>query len=158
MLAGAYRVSTTILKGNQAMREATILIADDDRQFRAALRTRLTNMGFSVAEAVDGVGLLNQCPTGWVDAIILDQEMPNGDGMATAQVIRRETNVPIIFLSGRDRSHFLDIVSRLPDVYYLPKPLDSEKLKGLLECVLRPKASAPPACADATHGIAADVH
>lgn len=140
------------------MREATILIADDDRQFRAALRTRLTSMGFSVAEAVDGVSLLNQCPTGWVDAIILDQEMPNGDGMATAQVIRRETDVPIIFLSGRDRSHFVDIVSRLPDVYYLPKPLDSEKLRSLLSCVIQAGPSASTETADSLHGIVSNVH
>jgi two-component system, OmpR family, response regulator len=122
------------------VKRPTILIADDDPHMRAALRKRLASLGYDVVEAPDGLGVLSQCPQGWVDLILLDLRMPNGDGRSVARVIRRETDVPIVFLSGRDREEFRAIVANLPNVYYLPKPLDDEKLRALLTSLL-PKKS-----------------
>jgi len=114
------------------MKKPLILIADDDRSFRSALRARLTNWGYSVIESSDGLGVIARSLRENPDAIILDHEMPNGDGCCIARFNRRERNVPIVFVSGRDREAFRATVYGMPDTYYLPKPLDSRKLESLL--------------------------
>jgi len=117
------------------MGKATILIADDDRNSRTALHTRLSSTGYDVVETKDCLGVLSQHPEGWADVLILDHEMPSGDGRSVARVIRHQSDIPIVFLSGHDREEFRAIVTELPDVYYLPKPLDDDKLAALLEAL-----------------------
>lgn len=124
------------------MKKPTILIADDEPHLRAALRKRLTTCGYDVVESSDGIGVLNQCPEGWVDLIIMDHGMPNGDGRSVARVIRNQTDIPIVFLSGCDREEFRAIVKELPDVYYLQKPLDAAKLAELMEALLEQPVAA----------------
>ena len=118
------------------MTKPTILIADDDPHIRTVMRKRLTAFGYEVAESSDGLSALSQCPKGWVDLVILDHVMPNADGRSVARMIRRETDAPIVFVSGRGRDEFCSILAELPDAYYLPKPLDDEKLKSLLNSLL----------------------
>jgi DNA-binding response OmpR family regulator len=118
------------------MRKPTILVADDDRHVRAAIRRRLVAMGYGVMECGDGLGVLRSCADGQVDAVILDHGMPNGDGRSVARIIRNESDVPIIFVSGFGRSEFRAIVHELPDVYYLGKPFDECRLASLLDSVL----------------------
>jgi len=118
------------------MKRPKILVADDDRATRSALRTRLTTWGYAVVEATDGLGVITQAARESIDAIILDHGMPNGNGRSVARMIRRECEAPIIFLSGHDRESFRDTVWALPDAYYLPKPLEPDRLKELLtSCV-----------------------
>ena len=115
------------------MKRPAILIADDDGHVRSALRKRLSAMGYRVMESDDGLGVISHTPLDRFAAIILDHEMPNGDGRSIARVIRHETDVPIIFLPGQNREEFRSITMQLPEVYFLKKPLDSEKLSDLLE-------------------------
>jgi DNA-binding response OmpR family regulator len=118
------------------MKRPKILVADDDRGMRSALKTRLTAWGYTVLEAPDGLGVIRQVIADGIDAIILDHGMPNGNGRSVARMIRRECEAPIIFLSGHDRESFRDTVYALSDAYYLPKPLEPDRLKELLKsCV-----------------------
>ena len=128
------------------MRKPTILVADDDRCIRSALRKRLTANGYHVLESPDGLGVIAQYLKEPVDAIILDHEMPNGDGRSVAHLIRKESDVPIVFVSGHSREEFRRIVMRLPDVYFLPKPFDAAKLLDLLASVIQtPRRLGDPA-------------
>ena len=127
------------------MKKPTILIADDDRSVRAALRKRLTANGYRVLETSDGLGVIAQCLKEPVDAILLDHEMPNGDGRSIAPLIRKECDVPIVFVSGHPREEFRTTVMRLPDVYFLPKPFDAAKLLDLLASVIHLRRAASPA-------------
>ena len=124
------------------MKKPTILIADDNPHVRVAMRKRLTALGYAVVEAPDGLGVLSQCPKGSVDLVLLDHGMPNGDGRSIARVVRHETDVPIVFVSGHGRDEFRSIMLDLPDVYYLPKPLDNEKLQALLASLVPAKGAA----------------
>jgi len=115
------------------MKKPKILIADDDKNLRIALGKRLTSWGYSVVESHDGLNVVGQCHREAVEAMILDYEMPNGDGQTIARMLRHESDVPIVFVSGHDREEFRGIVSALPDVYYLSKPIDHERLRSLLK-------------------------
>jgi CheY-like chemotaxis protein len=118
------------------MARPRILVADDNPHVRKALRVRLAAMGCDVVEAADGLGVLREFPRARFAAILLDHEMPSGDGRSIAQVVRKENDVPIVFLSGHNREDFRSIVMRLPNVYFLPKPLDERRLAALLSSLI----------------------
>lgn len=122
--------------------QATILVAGDERDVRRALSARLSALGCRVIEAASGLAVLTQHLSEPVDVVILDHPMPTGDGRSIARVVRNESAVPIVFLSGQDREHFREIVMELPDVYYLPKPLEWHKLEALLDALVRPREPA----------------
>lgn len=114
----------------------TVLIADDDRDWMCALRTRLKSRGYGVVECRDGLSAISKSRQQAVDALVLDHEMPLGDGRTIARNIRRHTAAPIIFISGHARDEFRDTVLRIPDTYYLSKPVDDARLFGLLESLV----------------------
>ena len=118
------------------MRQTTVLIADDDVNVRTALRIRLKAQGYRVIECWDGIGVLSKCHKEHVDAMVLDYEMPAGDGQSIAHRVRQQCTTPIVFLSGHDVEEFRTTVTQLPDTYYLPKPLGNLKLTPLLESVI----------------------
>jgi two-component system, OmpR family, response regulator len=115
--------------------QRTILVADDDDHVRKAVRLRLRAGGFNVVEAESGLETLREYRAQPLDAILLDFDMPGGDGKTVARTIRAQSDVPIVFISGYPREQFRKIVHQLPDVYFLAKPLDASRLAELLESV-----------------------
>ncbi|HMQ16089.1 MAG TPA: response regulator [Phycisphaerae bacterium] len=126
------------------MPEPAILLADDDPHFRKAAARRLHAWGFGVVECADGVGAIARAAAGVYDAIILDQMMPAGDGLSIVARLRERTDAAIIFVSGCERERFRQAVLAARDVYYLPKPVDFERLRELLDTLI-PKAGTRPA-------------
>lgn len=125
------------------MKKRKALIADDDRHVRVALKTRLESWGYNVVETANGFEVMALATRESVDVLILDHEMPLGDGQAIARVLRQETDVPVIFLSGHPREEFRDITASLHNVHFVPKPFDGEALKQLLDSVLNCPATLP---------------
>jgi len=118
------------------MKKKKILIADDDRHLRRSLRKRLKDWGYDVVESSDGLGVIAQATQAQVDALILDHQMPSGDGREIAYMIRQETDAPIILLTGHDKSNFRGLLEELHSVFYLSKPLESDRLRDILESSL----------------------
>lgn len=83
---------------------ANIMVVDDDRHSRQLLQFILTNAGYSVIEAEDGLEALEKLESIQADLIILDVLMPKMDGFDTIYHIRenpRLADLPVIFLSSR---------------------------------------------------------
>ena len=120
------------------MKKPTILIVDDNRNVRTALRVRLSALGYRVVESADGLGVLQERPKGTADVTNLDHEMPNGDGHPVAGMVRIESDGPVVFLSGHDLEEFRSIVMQLPEVCDLPKPPDGERMSQLLASIVEP--------------------
>ncbi len=118
------------------MQATKILIADDDRDMRTALRLRLEQQGYAVDECADGLGACARSRAATYDAIILDHNMPLGEGRDIAVRLRGHTPAPIIFISGSSPEDFREIVMSLPETYFVRKPFDEQKLAELLESVL----------------------
>ena len=97
------------------MKKPTILIVDDDRNVRTALRVRLLALGYHVLEGADRLGALQECTKGTADTIILDHQMPDGDRRWVARMVRNESDVPAVTPSGRDRREFRTMATKLPD-------------------------------------------
>lgn len=120
------------------MRRKRILIADDDEAFLEALAIRLGKEDFEVAMAQDGYQALVQALERPLDLIILDINMPCGDGLSVQERLRKmaRVSVPIIYITGEksDRVHFLSHQRGAFAVFY--KPLDTAKFMRTVKAAL----------------------
>ena len=81
---------------------ATILVVDDEPGIRLALRYVLEQNDFEVIEAIDGGDGIDQFRKNKPDVVVLDILMKPMDGYDACERIRRESDVPIIFLSSKN--------------------------------------------------------
>jgi two-component system response regulator MprA len=120
------------------MQGVRILIADDDRAVRDALRRALTLGGYEVELADGGQQALDAMATAAPDAIVLDIGMPDVDGLEVCRRLRRAGDrVPILMLTARDA-----IADRIEGLDagaddYLVKPFDVGELRARLRALLR---------------------
>ena len=79
-----------------------ILIVEDDPSIQALLHDFITEAGYSVALAADGVEALAKYSQQDFDLVLLDIMLPKFDGYGVCEVIRQKSDVPIIMLSALD--------------------------------------------------------
>ena len=115
-----------------------ILVVDDDRSVRDALRRALTLAGYEVQMAEGGQQALTQAATAVPDAVVLDVGMPDIDGIEVCQRLRRGGNrVPVLMLTARDAiADRIDGLDAGADDY-LVKPFDVGELKARLRALGR---------------------
>ncbi|HEV3408025.1 MAG TPA: response regulator transcription factor [Gaiellaceae bacterium] len=117
-----------------------VLVVDDERPVREALRRALELEGYDVELAADGYEALDRLDRGEVDpdAVVLDVLMPGVDGLDVCRTLRRTGNrVPVLMLTARaevaDRVAGLD--AGADD--YVVKPFALEELFARLRALLR---------------------
>jgi two-component system, OmpR family, response regulator MprA len=115
-----------------------VLVVDDDRAVRDALRRVLTLAGYEVQTAEGGAEAIESVVHAVPDAVVLDVGMPDVDGLEVCARLRMLGNrVPILMLTARveisDRVAGLD--AGADD--YLIKPFDVDELKARLRALLR---------------------
>ena len=81
---------------------AKILVVDDEPRIRDLIREHLQHSGYTCAEAGDGAQALSILSQGGIDLVILDINLPDGDGFALFRQLRAQADVPALFLSARD--------------------------------------------------------
>ena len=79
-----------------------ILIVEDDLSIQALLHDFIQEAGYDVALASDGVEALAKFSEQDFDLVLLDIMLPKIDGYAACEVIRTQSNVPIIMLTALD--------------------------------------------------------
>ena len=82
---------------------AVVMVVDDDASIRMMANKYLSQAGFVVVEAVDGLDALNQLPEVKPDLVILDIEMPKLNGFDTCVELRQIscfTSTPVLMLTG----------------------------------------------------------
>jgi two-component system response regulator MprA len=124
-----------------------VLVVDDDRSVREALRRTLTLAGYDAPVAEDSEQALELIVQALPDAVVLDIGLPGVDGLEVCRRIRRLGNrVPILMLTARDavadRIDGLDVGAD----DYMVKPFDVGELKARLRALLR--RSAPEGSSD----------
>jgi two-component system response regulator MprA len=120
-----------------------VLIVEDDRSVREAIRRALVIDGYEVVLAEDGVEAVVAIEGRSPDAVVLDIGLPGIDGLEVCRRIRRSGNrVPILILTARDAvSDRIDGLDAGADDY-LVKPFDVGELKARLRALLRRTGSA----------------
>ncbi|WP_156018247.1 response regulator transcription factor [Streptococcus ruminantium] len=114
----------------------TILLIEDDASIREGVRILLESEGFSVKEAASGEeGLDYLTPT--IDLVILDVMMPGISGLRTCEQIRKQSTVPILFLSAKAQESDKLIGLMVGGDSYLTKPFSYSELLGQVKALIR---------------------
>jgi two-component system, chemotaxis family, chemotaxis protein CheY len=107
-----------------------VLIVEDDAATRRLYKFMLTNGGYPVLEAEDGVAALEQLARHHCDLVITDMNMPRMDGMELIQSIRRDYNdVYVILITAFGTPDTEKQARRIGANDYLAKPFDFEELE-----------------------------
>ncbi len=122
-----------------------ILLVDDEQDLVWALRHSLSDEGYEVLTAYNGVEALNAAQRHRPDLVILDIVMPRLDGLQVCRRLRRDPTlaaVPILFLTVH--SAIEDRIKGLDEGGddYLVKPFDLGELKARVRALLRRARSA----------------
>lgn len=115
----------------------TILICDDEKDIRGALKIYLTEAGYRVLEAQDGLECVETLKTNAIDLILLDVMMPIMDGLSALEVIRRASTVPVILLTAKSEDTDKIDGLNLGADDYVTKPFNSMELLARVRAVLR---------------------
>lgn len=122
----------------ESPRNASILVVDDDRAVRNALRRVLRLAGYEVQTAEGGLEALDVIARSVPDAVVLDIGLPDIDGLEVCRRLRRLQNrVPILILTARD-----EVADRIDGLDvgaddYMVKPFDVGELGARLRALLR---------------------
>ncbi|AIQ61194.1 MULTISPECIES: response regulator transcription factor [Paenibacillus] len=119
------------------MNQETILLVDDEVEIVELLDIYLSNEGYRLLKAFDGMEALECLAKEKVDLIILDVMMPRMDGIAACMKIREERNMPIIMLSAKnaDMDKILGLSIGADD--YVGKPFNPLELVARVKSQLR---------------------
>jgi DNA-binding response OmpR family regulator len=120
-----------------------LLIVDDDDLLRRSLTYRLEREGYSVTSAESGEEALAFARRDQPDLIVLDIGLPDRDGLDVARTLQREMNVPILFLSGRDREMDIVVGLEVGAEDYVTKPFGMKEFLTRIRVILR-RAARPP--------------
>jgi two-component system OmpR family response regulator len=116
---------------------ARILIVDDDPAIRDVVRFALARAGFETVEAENGRVALDLFASVPPDLIVLDVALPELDGTELCRQIRRDSSVPIVFLSSRDEEIDRVLGLEIGGDDYLVKPFSPRELVARIKAVLR---------------------
>jgi len=125
--------------------DKTILLVDDEERLLSLLEAYLSQAGFSVATAGNGLQALRIAQQQPPDLIVLDVMMPEMDGYEFMRQYRRERNVPIILLTAKVEPEDRIVGLELGADDYLTKPFRPRELLARIRAVLRRAGSSEPA-------------
>ncbi len=114
-----------------------ILVCDDDREIVEAIDIYLTQEGYEVKKAYNGIEALNVIEKESVDLLIIDVMMPKLDGIRATLKIREFNNIPIIILSAKseDADKILGLNIGADD--YVTKPFNPLELVARVKSQMR---------------------
>ena len=121
-----------------------VLCIDDDRDLSMALTLRLEAQGIQVVNAFDGADGCRKAFSRPAEAIILDYNMPHGNGDYVLEKIRsnpKTKDVPVIVVTGRKEPEIRTKMMQLGADEFLVKPVDFSDLFS----VIREHIDAEPA-------------
>jgi len=112
-----------------------VAVADADGLLH--LRDLMRHLGHEVvAEASSGPELVEQCRAAQPDLVITEVTLAGLDGLAAAEEIDREWDVPVVIVSARDDDKLLERAASSCVASYLVKPVRDADLKAAIAVAL----------------------
>ncbi len=121
----------------QTTNSKKILIVDDELHIREIIKFTLQKAGMLVSEANNGLEALKFLESSTPDLIVLDVTMPELDGLETCKVIRKSSEIPILFLSARDEEIDRVLGLEIGADDYVTKPFSPRELLARVNVILK---------------------
>jgi len=114
-----------------------ILSADDDKDLLALIAFTLSQAGYLVIKASDGIAAVEAFDAEAPDLVILDINMPRASGFQACEAIRSKSRVPVMMLTVRGEEEDLVRALELGADDYLTKPFSPRTLLARVKALLR---------------------
>ena len=114
-----------------------ILVCDDDREIVEAISIYLSNEGYQIYKAYNGVEALEILKDKNLHLIIMDIMMPEMDGIKATMRIREDNNIPVIMLSAKSEDTDKIIGLNMGADDYITKPFNPLELIARVKSQLR---------------------
>ena len=114
-----------------------ILIVEDEKEIREGVSEYLSEVGYNVISAEDGMQAIELFKNNKIDLVILDIMLPKANGFVVLNKIRQESNVPVIMLTAMsdDYTQIMSFDEKADD--YITKPFSIIVLHKRIEALLR---------------------
>lgn len=119
------------------MQTPTIVLVEDDGPLRTLTARALRQNGYHVLPAATGAEMAVVMRDIVPDLIILDIMLPGTNGLELFRRLRRESDIPIIFISARGSEEDRVLGLELGADDYLAKPFSTRELAARVGAVLR---------------------
>jgi two-component system, OmpR family, KDP operon response regulator KdpE len=123
------------------MKQARVLVVDDEEQIRKAVGRALSARGFAVETAPDGESAIESARIFQPDLVVLDLNLPGIDGLGVTRRLRTWLAAPILILSVREDETDKVAALDLGADDYLTKPFGVDELMARVRALLRRAAS-----------------
>jgi two-component system chemotaxis response regulator CheY len=117
-----------------------ILAVDDSTSVRQMVTFTLRNVGYEVAEAIDGKDGVGKASSGKFDLIITDLNMPNMDGIQMISAVRQLPGysfVPILMLTTESHPEKKDAGRKAGATGWIVKPFNSDQLVSVVQKLIK---------------------
>ena len=114
-----------------------ILVVEDDLSIQALLHDFLQDAGYDITLAADGVEAIAVFSANTFDLVLLDIMLPKIDGYGVCEVIRKQSNIPVVMLTALDgeAEQIKGFDFQIDD--YITKPFSMPVLLRKIAAVLR---------------------
>ena len=114
-----------------------ILVIEDEKDIQNIIKAFLENADYKVETADDGLEGINLIQKNSYDLVLLDIMMPQIDGFVVCEMIRKNSNIPIIILTAlTDEESQLKGFDKLADDY-ITKPFSMPIVLKHIEAIFR---------------------
>jgi AmiR/NasT family two-component response regulator len=124
--------------GKKSMGKTTILIVEDEAIVAADLSGKLGKLGYEISGTTDrGEEAIKSVRERRPDLVLMDIRLAGTlDGVETAEIIHREFNLPVIYLTAHSDRATLDRAKLTEQFGYILKPFDDLALETYIEMAL----------------------
>jgi DNA-binding NarL/FixJ family response regulator len=120
-----------------------LMIVDDETIPALFLQKQLVDLGYTVAAvSTSGKEAIETARQIMPDLLLMDIRFPNEnmDGIEAAEIIDKDLDIPVVFLSGYSEEEIVDR-SRISGAYgFLSKPITADKIRPTIEIAIYKKA------------------
>jgi len=128
-----------------AERPPRILLVDDEQAILTLLSYPLSQDGYEVVRAADGVEAMERFGETDFDLVVLDVTMPHLDGLEVCRRLRATSSVPIIMLTAKTEEIDKVLGLELGADDYITKPFSIREFRSRVKAVLRRSSMVSPA-------------
>lgn len=115
----------------------TILVVDDEERIRTLFTRILEGAGYAVVTASNGREALEKLSQVKVGLVLLDIKMPELDGFQTLILIRKQSDVMVMMVTGMGEVTSINEALSIGADDYVTKPISSGVLLARIEAKLR---------------------